>query len=284
MQLINRLSKNIFLSLLRFPKQRVLVTSNPFLTTPIIQSLSGIGRVGKATFATLKESSGEDNDHDLLVEEVKPEDWKVDYRQAINLYPFHYIPVGLVRHPNSFQIEDRTKLELIAFKTLTLEGEDLDKATHLLLSPQQIVALNNENPKFRQLHVFQYFFQDRLSQLASQVNNGAGPFQERLKAMKILSLLSGTFVEKIKLALLNESKVVKQDPTGVLAAYYIRYAINNRIDYVHILPLLSEQMKSGSAEVKLNIARSIIGAHNFQKHYPKKLIDEAVQIYQGQLG
>jgi hypothetical protein len=171
--------------------------------------------------------------------EDSSDNWKVDYSAAINMYPFHHIPVGLVRNPDKFPMEETMKQELIAFKALSLQGEDLDKAIHLLLSPQQIVAIENEPHKHQGLRVFQHFFQDRLLAFITQINKAEGSYEERLKGMNVLSILNGVYLENRDLPFLEERSVVKQDPSGVLAAYYVRYAINNHLDYVHILPLLS---------------------------------------------
>ena len=44
---------------------------------------------------------------------------------------------------------------------------------------------------------------------------------------------------------LDSKAIVKNDEAGVLTAYFVYYAIRNKLDYVHLLPLvLSKFQKS----------------------------------------
>lgn len=51
--------------------------------------------------------------------------WKVDYKQAIRIYPFHHIPIALIRNPDKFDIDPVIKKHLIAFKALSANDKDL---------------------------------------------------------------------------------------------------------------------------------------------------------------
>lgn len=70
------------------------------------------------------------------------------------------------------------------------------------------------------------------------INEAKGSLEDRIKAIKIINYVSAYFFVQESHPKLNENAIVKQDPSGVLMAYYIRFASKYNEDYNHLLPVL----------------------------------------------
>lgn len=92
--------------------------------------------------------------------------------------------------------------------------------------------------------MFQYYFENKIPELIAMLNGGSGDFEDRLIAIMIIAQMNGVYMDEKGFRGLDERKIVKQDPSGVLTAYYTRYAIKNEMDYLHLLPLLIDKLSS----------------------------------------
>lgn len=81
----------------------------------------------------------------------------VNYSTIISMYPFHHIVLGIVRNPAKFEIDEELKHNLIAFKALTLRGEDIETAARTILTPQRQEILKNETENKGKLLFDLYF-------------------------------------------------------------------------------------------------------------------------------
>ena len=70
------------------------------------------------------------------------------------------------------------------------------------------------------------------------LNNEKGTYEERLTAITVLCQLGATFVSDKQRTPINELKIIKQDSSGALLAYYIQYCIRSRQEYTHLMPVL----------------------------------------------
>lgn len=75
----------------------------------------------------------------------------------------------------------------------------------------------------------------KVPELIVNLNQSKGSFEERVGFVILLCNISKSVLLKDNIRELDERNIIKQDPSGVIAAYYLQLLIKNEMEYTHLL-------------------------------------------------
>lgn len=157
-------------------------------------------------------------------------------------YPFHSIPIGVIRNPAHFNIPQEDLHKLIAFKAIKARGEDVKLAAAILLPGRESYEEFGDNDTGRLL--FSQYFAPKCGKLINDLNSGTGTLAERIAMLQILINLQPDekYLPKASIKQLDLRALANKDETGVLITHAVHLLIRNQLEYTHLLQLINSKL------------------------------------------